>query len=250
MDPLLSVTGLRKSYGQMEVLKGIDFEVAAGQKIALIGPSGSGKSTCLRCLNFLEKPSAGEIHLDGERIGVNRGRPMSDRQLAPQRAEMGMVFQLFNLWPHLSVTENVAIAVRKVRGLPAREAKELALEMLAKVHMTHRAHASPLELSGGQQQRVAIARALAQKPKLMLFDEPTSALDPELVHEVLKVMEELAAEGRTMLIVTHEIAFARDIADRVMFLDGGAIVEEGPARELILSPREARTRAFLKQIRH
>jgi len=250
MNPLLSVTGLRKSYGQVEVLKGIDFAVAAGEKIALIGPSGSGKSTCLRCLNFLEKPSAGEIHLDGERIGVRLGQPMSDRQLAPQRAEMGMVFQLFNLWPHLSVMENVAIAARKVRGLTAAEARELALEMLAKVHMAHRADASPLELSGGQQQRVAIARALAQKPKLMLFDEPTSALDPELVHEVLKVMEELAAEGRTMLIVTHEIAFARDIADQVMFLDGGTIVEQGPARALIQTPREPRTQAFLKQIRH
>jgi polar amino acid transport system ATP-binding protein len=250
MNPLLSVTGLRKSYGQVEVLKGIDFEVAAGEKIALIGPSGSGKSTCLRCLNFLEKPSAGEIHLDGERIGVRLGQPMSDRQLAPQRAEMGMVFQLFNLWPHLSVMENVAIAARKVRGLTAAEARELALEMLAKVHMAHRADASPLELSGGQQQRVAIARALAQKPKLMLFDEPTSALDPELVHEVLKVMEELAAEGRTMLIVTHEIAFARDVADRVMFLDGGTIVEQGPARALIQTPREPRTQAFLKQILH
>ncbi|OCP35977.1 amino acid ABC transporter ATP-binding protein [Ensifer sp. LC163] len=250
MNPLLSVTGLTKSYGAVEVLKGIDFDVAAGEKIALIGPSGSGKSTCLRCLNFLEKPSAGAIHLDGERIGVRLGRPMSDRQLAPQRAEMGMVFQLFNLWPHLSVTENVAIAARKVRGLPAKEAQELALDMLAKVHMTHRADASPLELSGGQQQRVAIARALAQKPKLMLFDELTSALDPELVHEVLKVMEELAAEGRTMLIVTHEIAFARDIADRVLFLDGGRIVEQGPARALILSPREPRTQAFLRQIRH
>lgn len=250
MSPLLSVTGLTKNFGAVEVLKGIDFSVAAGEKIALIGPSGSGKSTCLRCLNFLEKPSGGEIHLDGERIGVRLDRPMSDRQLAPQRAEMGMVFQLFNLWPHLSVTENVAIAARKVRGLSGKEARELALDMLAKVHMTHRADASPLELSGGQQQRVAIARALAQKPKLMLFDEPTSALDPELVHEVLKVMEELAAEGRTMLIVTHEIAFARDVADRVLFLDGGRIVEEGPARELILSPCEPRTQAFLRQIRH
>jgi polar amino acid transport system ATP-binding protein len=163
---------------------------------------------------------------------------------------MGMVFQLFNLWPHLSVTENVAIAARKVRGLAAAEARELALEMLAKVHMTHRAEASPLELSGGQQQRVAIARALAQKPKLMLFDEPTSALDPELVQEVLKVMEELADEGRTMLIVTHEIAFARDIADRVLFLDGGTIVEAGPARQVITAPREARTQAFLNKIRH
>ncbi|MEI1249411.1 amino acid ABC transporter ATP-binding protein [Rhizobium aouanii] len=250
MNALLSVAGLRKSYGPIEVLKGIDFDVAPGEKIALIGPSGSGKSTCLRCMNFLEKPSAGEIRLDGERIGTRNGRIMSDRQLAPQRAEMGMVFQLFNLWPHLSVTENVAIAARKVRGLAAGEARELALEMLAKVHMTHRADASPLELSGGQQQRVAIARALAQKPKLMLFDEPTSALDPELVQEVLKVMEELAAEGRTMLIVTHEIAFARDIADRVLFLDGGTIVESGPARQVITAPREARTQAFLNKIRH
>ncbi|TBY20268.1 amino acid ABC transporter ATP-binding protein [Rhizobium leguminosarum] len=250
MNALLSVAGLRKSYGPIEVLKGIDFDVAPGEKIALIGPSGSGKSTCLRCMNFLEKPSAGEIRLDGERIGARNGHLMSDRQLAPQRAEMGMVFQLFNLWPHLSVTENVAIAARKVRGLPAAEARELALEMLAKVHMTHRADASPLELSGGQQQRVAIARALAQKPKLMLFDEPTSALDPELVQEVLKVMEELAAEGRTMLIVTHEIAFARDIADRVLFLDGGTIVEAGPARQVITAPREARTQAFLNKIRH
>jgi polar amino acid transport system ATP-binding protein len=250
MTALLSVAGLRKNYGSIEVLKGIDFEMAAGEKVALIGPSGSGKSTCLRCMNFLEKPSAGEIRLDGERIGMRDGRVMSDRQLAPQRAEMGMVFQLFNLWPHLSVTENVAIAARRVRGLPAKEARELALDMLAKVHMTHRADASPLELSGGQQQRVAIARALAQKPKLMLFDEPTSALDPELVHEVLKVMEELAAEGRTMLIVTHEIAFARDIADRVLFLDGGTIVESGPARDVITAPREARTQAFLNKIRH
>jgi polar amino acid transport system ATP-binding protein len=250
MTALLSVAGLRKSYGPAEVLKGIDFDVSPGEKIALIGPSGSGKSTCLRCMNFLEKPSAGEIRLDGERIGVREGRVMSDRQLAPQRAEMGMVFQLFNLWPHLSVTENVAIAARKVRGLSARDARDLALDMLAKVHMTHRADASPLELSGGQQQRVAIARALAQKPKLMLFDEPTSALDPELVHEVLKVMEELAAEGRTMIIVTHEVAFARDIADRVLFLDGGTIVEAGPAREVITAPREPRTQAFLKKIRH
>ncbi|MGO7907758.1 amino acid ABC transporter ATP-binding protein [Rhizobium leguminosarum] len=250
MNALLSVAGLRKSYGPVEVLKGIDFDVAPGEKIALIGPSGSGKSTCLRCMNFLEKPSAGEIRLDGERIGTRNGRIMSDRQLAPQRAEMGMVFQLFNLWPHLSVTENVAIAARKVRGLAAAEARELALEMLAKVHMTHRAEASPLELSGGQQQRVAIARALAQKPKLMLFDEPTSALDPELVQEVLKVMEELAGEGRTMLIVTHEIAFARDIADRVLFLDGGTIVESGPARQVITAPRETRTQAFLNKIRH
>lgn len=251
---LLSVKGLRKSYGAIEVLKGVDFDVAPGEKIALIGPSGSGKSTCLRCVNFLEKPSAGVIRIDGQTVGMRsdggRQAPMSDRQLAPQRAQMGMVFQLFHLWPHLSVIENVAIAARKVHGLSATEAHDLGMDMLAKVHMDHRAKASPLELSGGQQQRVAIARALAQKPKLMLFDEPTSALDPELVHEVLKVIEDLAAEGRTMLLVTHETAFARDVADRVMFLDGGVIVEQGPARDVITMPREPRTRAFLSQIRH
>jgi polar amino acid transport system ATP-binding protein len=161
---------------------------------------------------------------------------------------MGMVFQLFNLWPHLSVTENVAIAARKVRGLAAAEARELALEMLAKVHMTHRAEASPLELSGGQQQRVAIARALAQKPKLMLFDEPTSALDPELVGEVLQVMKSLAEDGMTMLVVTHEMGFAREVANRVLFLDGGVIVEQGPARDVLGAPSHPRTQDFLRRV--
>ena len=253
-DALLRVRGLTKSYGPLEVLKGIDFDVRAGEKIALIGPSGSGKSTCLRCMNFLETPTSGSILLDGERVGIHlsngRERAMSNRQLAPQRAQMGMVFQLFHLWPHLSVLENVAIAARKVRGLNAAQARELGMQMLAKVHMDHRAEASPSQLSGGQQQRVAIARALAQKPKLMLFDEPTSALDPELVNEVLKVIEELAAEGRTMLLVTHEIGFAREVADRVMFLDGGVIVEQGEARAVIADPQEARTRSFLRLIRH
>jgi len=253
-DALLRVRGLTKTYGPLEVLKGIDFDVRAGEKIALIGPSGSGKSTCLRCMNFLETPTSGSILLEGERVGMRlsdgREHAMSNRQLAPQRAQMGMVFQLFHLWPHLSVLENVTIAARKVRGLNSAQARELGMEMLAKVHMSHCAQASPSQLSGGQQQRVAIARALAQKPRLMLFDEPTSALDPELVHEVLKVIEELAAEGRTMLLVTHEIGFARDVADRVMFLDGGVIVEQGEARAVIGDPQEARTRSFLKQIRH
>jgi polar amino acid transport system ATP-binding protein len=255
---LLEVRGLRKSYGPVEVLKGIDFDVRAGEKIALIGPSGSGKSTCLRCVNFLETPSGGEILLDGVHVGFRGvgaagnppGKLMSNRQLAPQRAQMGMVFQNFNLWPHLTVRENVAIAVRKVQRVGARDADALAGAMLAKVRMGHKADARPEQLSGGQQQRVAIARALAQRPKLMLFDEPTSALDPELVAEVLSVIHELADEGRTMLLVTHEIAFARDVADRIFFLDGGVIAEQGPAKELVANPQQARTRSFLRQFVH
>ena len=248
-NPILSVSGLHKSYGAVEVLKGIDFEVSPGEKIALLGPSGSGKSTCLRCVNFLETPTRGEILLDGERVGVGSGgRVMNNRDLAPQRAQMGMVFQGFNLWPHLSVRDNIAIAVRKVQKSSAAEARDLAEAMLAKVHMAEKANAMPGQLSGGQQQRVAIARALAQRPKLMLFDEPTSALDPELVGEVLNVMHELADEGRTMLIVTHEIAFARDVADRVLFLYDGVIEEEGPARQVIETPRKDRTKAFLSRM--
>lgn len=251
--PLLSVRGLRKSFSTLDILKGIDFDVAAGEKIALIGPSGSGKSTCLRCVNFLEHPTAGEIRLEGVRVGVTEGRSpraMSNRQLAPQRAQMGMVFQSFNLWPHLSVRENVAIAARKVQGLDRREADVLAEAMLAKVHMAHKCDARPEQLSGGQQQRVAIARALAQRPKLMLFDEPTSALDPELVAEVLNVIHELANEGRTMLLVTHEIAFAREVADRIFFLDGGVIAEQGSAREVLATPQTDRLRGFLRQLAH
>ena len=252
--PLLSVRGLRKSFGTLEILKGIDLDVAQGEKIALIGPSGSGKSTCLRCVNFLERPTAGEIFLDGSQVGVS-GAPasqkmMSNRQLAPQRAQMGMVFQNFNLWPHLSVRENVAIAARKVQGMARAEADALAEAMLTKVHMGHKYDARPEQLSGGQQQRVAIARALAQRPKLMLFDEPTSALDPELVAEVLNVIQELASEGRTMLLVTHEIAFAREVADRIIFLDGGVIAEQGAARDLVANPKNDRTRAFLRQLAH
>jgi polar amino acid transport system ATP-binding protein len=251
---LLCVQDLHKTYGSLEVLKGIDFSVKSGEKIALIGPSGSGKSTCLRCINFLETPTSGRILLDGEEVGIKQVRDktvhMSNKELAPQRAQMGMVFQGFNLWPHLSVRENVSIAAINVQGVPKSEANELAEEMLTKVHMHHKMDAMPDELSGGQQQRVGIARALAQKPKLMLFDEPTSALDPELVNEVLNVIHSLADEGRTMLLVTHEISFARDVADRVMFLDGGVIVEQGKARDLICNPQEERTQSFLRQIQH
>jgi polar amino acid transport system ATP-binding protein len=254
-QPLLRVEGLRKTYGPVEVLRGIDFSVRKGEKVALIGPSGSGKSTCLRCVNMLEKPTGGAIYLDDARVGIRdpgtrRERLMSDAELAPQRRQMGMVFQLFYLWPHLTVLENVAIGLRKVQNIPARQADEIAIEMLEKVHMAQKADAYPDFLSGGQQQRVAIARALAQRPKLLLFDEPTSALDPELVGEVLNVIHELAGEGRTMLLVTHEIRFARDVADRVIFMDGGVVVEEGPAKDLIMRPQNERTKVFLRQIAH
>ncbi|SDO31236.1 amino acid ABC transporter ATP-binding protein, PAAT family [Rhodoferax sp. OV413] len=252
-NPLLQVQGLKKSYGQTEVLKGISFDLAKGETLSLIGPSGSGKSTCLRCLNYLERPSEGSILLGTERIGQlpdKRGgfRFMSDKELAPQRTEIGMVFQLFYLWPHLNVRDNVALGPIRAGGMSKAEAYELADEMLDKVHLRHKATEYPERLSGGQQQRVAIARALAQRPKLMLFDEPTSALDPELVGEVLGVIRELAEEGRSMILVTHEIRFARDVADRVIFMDGGHIVEQGTAADVINRPQMERTRSFLGQV--
>jgi len=247
-EALLTVNGLKKRYGAAEVLKGISFDLKRGETLSLIGPSGSGKSTCLRCLNFLERPDEGEIVLEGERIGRLGSRFMSDRELAPQRREIAMVFQLFYLWPHLTVRDNVALAPIKAGGMSRAEAYELAEAMLEKVHLGHKADEYPERLSGGQQQRVAIARALAQKPKLILFDEPTSALDPELVGEVLGVIRELADEGRSMILVTHEIRFARDVADRVIFMDGGHVVEQGRAREVICHPQKDRTRAFLGQI--
>jgi polar amino acid transport system ATP-binding protein len=247
-EALLTVNGLKKRYGAAEVLKGISFDLKRGETLSLIGPSGSGKSTCLRCLNFLERPDEGEIMLEGERIGRVGSRFMNDRELAPQRREIAMVFQLFYLWPHLTVRDNVALAPIKAGGMSRAEAYELAEAMLQKVHLGHKADEYPERLSGGQQQRVAIARALAQKPKLILFDEPTSALDPELVGEVLGVIRELADEGRSMILVTHEIRFARDVADRVIFMDGGHVVEQGRAREVICHPQKDRTRAFLGQI--
>ncbi|SOE47004.1 putative ABC transporter ATP-binding protein [plant metagenome] len=234
------------------MLKDISFTLKRGETLALIGPSGSGKSTCLRCINFLEQPNGGDIWLEDELIGrVRNGareRVMSDKELAPQRREIGMVFQLFYLWPHLTVRDNVALASIKAGGLTRSQAYELAEQMLGKVHMLHKADQYPEKLSGGQQQRVAIARALAQRPKLILFDEPTSALDPELVGEVLGVIKELADEGRSMILVTHEIRFARDVADRVIFMEGGLIVEEGPAQDVINRPAQERTRAFLGQV--
>lgn len=247
--PLLSVTGLRKSYGALSVLDDVSFDLRQGEKLAIIGPSGSGKSTCLRAINYLELPTAGEIRLDGERLGrTANGRSMSARELAPQRARIGMVFQHLHLWPHLTVRENVALQPSKVQGLSRAEANELAEAMLARVHLRAKADALPGQLSGGQQQRVAIARALAQRPQLILFDEPTSALDPELVGEVLAVIREIAGQGSAMVLVTHEIAFARNVADRIIFMDGGRIVEEGHPAQLLDAPREPRLRQFLSLV--
>ena len=248
-EPLLRVDDLHKSFGDLEVLKGVDLSMRSGQKLAIIGPSGCGKSTCLRCINYLETPTRGHIYIDGELFGEKKVGDgfshMSEKELAAQRAHVAMVFQGFYLWPHLSVLDNVAIGPVKVQKLAKSEAYELAREMLDKVHMGHKVEEYPDRLSGGQQQRVAIARALSQQPKLMLFDEPTSALDPELVGEVLNTMRELAEEGRTMVIVTHEIRFAREVADQVIFLTDGYIAESGPPDQVIGSPQEERTRTFL-----
>jgi polar amino acid transport system ATP-binding protein len=249
---LLRIVDLHKSFGSLEVLKGISIEVAKGEKLSIIGPSGSGKTTLLRCINYLEKPTSGHIFVDDKLIGEKQvnGRYvyLSDRELAVERAEIGFVFQRFNLFPHLSALHNVAVAPRRVLGLPKQEAEQRAQAMLEKVGLAHKASEYPERLSGGQQQRVAIARALAMQPKLMLFDEATSALDPELIGEVLKVIRGLAEEGRTMIMVTHEIHFAEEISDRVIFMDSGAIVEQGPPHEMFSSPRHERTRVFLRQI--
>ena len=251
-EPLLRVEDLHKSFGSLEVLKGVSTTLERGHKTAVIGPSGCGKSTLLRCINYMETPSSGHIYLDGDLFGEKQANGglvrMTENELARQRAHVGMVFQGFYLWPHLNARDNVAIAPMKVRGMSKAEAYELAEAMLAKVHMSHKVEEFPERLSGGQQQRVAIARALAQEPKLMLFDEPTSALDPELVGEVLKVIHELADEGRSMVLVTHEIRFARDVADWVIFMGDGVIAEEGPAAEVIGNPKQERTRGFLRQI--
>lgn len=251
-NALLRVEGLHKRYGELEVLKGISLDLKKGETLSLIGPSGSGKSTCLRCLNFLERLDTGSVYLGEERIGQRLDKHgklhfLNDRELAPQRREMGMVFQLFYLWPHLNVRDNVALGSIKAAGMAKAEAYELADEMLNKVHLSQKANEYPDRLSGGQQQRVAIARTLAQQPQVILFDEPTSALDPELVGEVLTVIRELADEGRSMILVTHEIRFARDVADRVIFMDGGHVVEQGPAQEVIDRPQHERTRGFLGQ---
>lgn len=251
-NTLLRVEDLHKRFGALEVLKGVNMALDRGHKTAIIGPSGCGKSTMLRCINYMETPTGGHVYLDGELFGERKTGDsfvrMSEKELATQRAHVGMVFQGFYLWPHLSARENVAIGPTKVRGMSKTEADELADAMLEKVHMSHKRDEYPERLSGGQQQRVAIARALAQQPKLMLFDEPTSALDPELIGEVLNVIHELANEGRSMVLVTHEIRFAREVADHVIFLHDGVIVEEGPPEQLIDNPEHERLRGFLRQI--
>ncbi len=252
MNPLVKIVDLHKSFGALEVLRGVNIEVDKGEKLSIIGPSGSGKTTLLRCINYLEKPTAGHIYVADKLIGEKQSNGkfvhLSDRELAKERAEIGFVFQRFNLFPHLTALGNVTVAPRRVLGLQKQDAQELAEAMLEKVGLAHKAEEYPERLSGGQQQRVAIARVLAMQPKLMLFDEATSALDPELIGEVQTVIRDLADEGHTMIIVTHEINFAEEISDRVIFMDGGSIVEEGPPREIFSNPTRERTRAFLRQI--
>ena len=241
-----------KSFGHLEVLKGIDLQVPRGSVTCLIGPSGSGKSTFLRCVNHLEQVNAGRLYVDGELIGYKEKDgvlyEISAKEAARQRADIGMVFQNFNLFPHRTVLDNIIEAPVHVKSQPPATAKKRAMELLEQVGLAHKADAYPVQLSGGQQQRVAIARAVAMQPKLMLFDEPTSALDPELVGEVLQVMRSLAREGMTMLVVTHEIGFAREVADQVAFIDGGVIVEHGTPQQVIDNPQHNRTREFLSNL--
>ncbi|BAD41606.1 amino acid ABC transporter ATP-binding protein [Symbiobacterium thermophilum] len=239
---MIRVRNLRKSFGRLEVLRGIDLDVARGEVVALIGPSGSGKSTLLRCVNLLEQPTAGSIAVDGQEITA----PGFDVNRLRQR--VGMVFQHFNLFPHMTVLRNVTLAPVLTGRLSAKDAEERALELLGRVGLRDKAHAYPDSLSGGQKQRVAIARALAMNPEVMLFDEPTSALDPEMVKEVLEVMKQLALEGMTMLVVTHEMGFAREVCDRVIFMDEGRLVEQGEPQQVFSSPQHPRTAAFLKAI--
>lgn len=249
---LVVVEGLRKRFGSVEVLCGLDLSVAWGEVLCVIGPSGSGKSTMLRCINWLERPDGGHIWVDGEPVGeVSRdGRwvPLGAKALARQRRHIGMVFQHFNLFPHMTVLENITEAPVHVKGVAREAAESEGKELLARVGLSEKAHCYPGELSGGQQQRVAIARTLAMDPKVILFDEPTSALDPELVGEVLAVMRDLAERGMTMVVVTHEMLFARDVSERVVFMDEGRIVESGSSAQVLEEPRHDRTKQFLARL--
>jgi polar amino acid transport system ATP-binding protein len=249
---LVRVRGLEKSFGVHQVLKGIDLDVRKGEVVAVIGASGSGKTTLLRCVNLLETYDAGSIEVDGIEVGFRetggRRRPRGERELARIRADIGMVFQLFNLFPHLTARENVMLGLRKVRRMSRAEARGVAEQWLARVGLADKFDSLPIELSGGQQQRVGIARAVAMNPKVLLLDEITSALDPELVGEVLTVVRELANEGMTMILVTHEMSFARDVARRVVFMDAGRILAEGPPRELFSAQAHERLRSFLARI--
>ncbi|SBT47904.1 amino acid ABC transporter ATP-binding protein [Micromonospora narathiwatensis] len=250
--PMVRAEQVHKSFGPLEVLKGIDLEVRAGEVCCLLGPSGSGKSTFLRCINHLEKINAGRIWVDGDLIGYReRGgklHELRDKEVAAQRRAIGMVFQRFNLFPHMTVLQNIVEAPVLLRRAKKTEARDRAAQLLERVGLGDKLGAYPGQLSGGQQQRVAIARALAMQPKLMLFDEPTSALDPELVGEVLDVMKDLARDGMTMIVVTHEIGFAREVGDSLVFMDGGVVVEQGNPREVIANPRHNRTKAFLAKV--
>ncbi|MEV7771510.1 amino acid ABC transporter ATP-binding protein [Kitasatospora sp. NPDC086791] len=249
---MVEAQGVRKSYGLVEVLKGIDLEVRRGEVFVLVGPSGSGKSTFLRCINHLEKINGGLLSVDGELVGYrmkgDRLHELRDREVAEKRRDIGMVFQHFNLFPHMTALDNVIEAPVQVRKESRADARERGMALLERVGLSDKAKNYPSQLSGGQQQRVAIARALAMKPKLMLFDEPTSALDPELVGDVLDVMRGLAEEGMTMVVVTHEMGFAREVGDALVFMDGGVVVESGTPRDVLTDPQHERTRAFLSKV--
>jgi polar amino acid transport system ATP-binding protein len=250
--PMVLAEAVHKSFGSLEVLRGIDLVVGRGQVMCIVGPSGSGKSTFLRCINHLEKIDAGRLSVDGSLVGYRRQgdklHELRENEVAQKRSEIGMVFQRFNLFPHMTALGNVIEAPLRVKREPKNEVLDRARAMLERVGLTGKADAYPSQLSGGQQQRVAIARALAMRPKLMLFDEPTSALDPELVGEVLDVMRRLAEDGMTMVVVTHEMGFAREVGDELVFMDGGVVVEAGTPREVLADPKHERTRSFLSKV--
>jgi polar amino acid transport system ATP-binding protein len=250
--PMVRAEEVHKSYGPVEVLKGINLEVAPREVFCLVGPSGSGKSTFLRCINHLEKVDAGRLSVDGELVGYRQAggklHELRDREVSTKRREIGMVFQRFNLFPHMTAIQNVMEAPVRVKREDKTEVRDRAEQLLERVGMKDKAHAYPTQLSGGQQQRVAIARALAMRPKLMLFDEPTSALDPELVGEVLDVMRGLAEDGMTMIVVTHEMGFAREVGDALVFIDQGVVVESGHPRDVLLNPQHERTKSFLSKV--
>jgi polar amino acid transport system ATP-binding protein len=250
--PMVKAEGVTKRFGRLEVLKGISLEVQPKEVMCLLGPSGSGKSTFLRCIHHLERIDAGRLYVDGELVGYreegDKIHELRDREVARKRSEIGMVFQRFNLFPHMTALENLIEAPVEVKGMGKEEARRAACQLLDRVGLGDKVDAYPAQLSGGQQQRVAIARALAMRPKLMLFDEPTSALDPELVGDVLDAMRRLADEGMTMIVVTHEVGFAREVGDTAVFMDDGAVVESGPPREVFANPRNERTKAFLSKV--
>jgi polar amino acid transport system ATP-binding protein len=251
-EPLVLAEEVHKAFGPVKVLQGISLKVMPGEVLCIIGPSGSGKSTFIRCINHLEKIDSGRLLVDGHLVGYrrvgNRLHEMRESEIAKRREDVGMVFQSFNLFPHMTALENLIEAPTRVKKVPKRQAVEDARKLLDRVGLADKEKAYPAQLSGGQQQRVAIARALAMQPKLMLFDEPTSALDPELVGEVLDVMKQLALDGMTMIVVTHEMGFAREVADQLVFMDGGVVVESGTPRDVLANPRHERTKAFLSKV--